>query len=301
MALWDTLNQRAEAVFAALAGLAMVALAATSPSTLTILGLAFALVYLLVTWCYGQVVRVPAQPIRPPHWRRGLAWGFIVSVAFLAATMATRAMFRQAGNAAQRQSSLLAPLIILALFSLGFATLPAVPWNLLPLIRAEDRRAALIRLVYVIAAAPFLGVVVQMAGAIGMGIAQGLSGEPNVTQQAAQALGGIPAWQLFLRLLLGAGIAEELMWRVGVMTAVWALTRRWWIGLLVSSLAFGAYHLTPGLNSLAEIFWQMPWSQFTASAATGLVLGTIYRYRGLEAAILAHVAIDFVGILSMGG
>ena len=45
----------------------------------------------------------------------------------------------------------------------------------------------------------------------------------------------------------------------------------------------------------------MPWSQFTASAATGLVLGTIYRYRGLEAAILAHVAIDFVGILSMGG
>lgn len=106
---------------------------------------------------------------------------------------------------------------------------------------------------------------------------------------------------IFLVLLVVAGIAEEVLWRLFTMTGLLALLRSRARALVVAGIVFGAYHLTP-LNVLYRTFWQYPVYQFVTSAAAGILLGLAYLGAGLEAAILGHTLANFVvAVLSGAG
>ncbi len=68
---------------------------------------------------------------------------------------------------------------------------------------------------------------------------------------------------------------------------MWAVTGRWRIGLLVSALRVGLYHIWP-LNPAAVINLATPVTVVLSSFGMGLANGLIYRYRGFLAAVAVH-------------
>ncbi len=130
-----------------------------------------------------------------------------------------------------------------------------------------------------------------LAGALGTGLARALGEIKPATQGSETALP--PLWQLFFHFLSGAGIAEETVYRLVVVSLVWGLTQRRWAAMLLSSLLFGAYHLTP-LTGMYLTFWQYPLTQFLSSALIGVVWAYTYMRRGHETAVLAHTLSDWL-------
>ncbi|HEX5942205.1 MAG TPA: type II CAAX endopeptidase family protein [Anaerolineales bacterium] len=104
------------------------------------------------------------------------------------------------------------------------------------------------------------------------------------------------AWQSFLLLLAGAGISEETTYRLLFLSLFWHLTRRPWVALILSSLLFGAYHLSP-LDALYRQLWERPLTVFTMSAVMGVVMGYVYIKHGYETAVLGHTLGDWTGLL----
>jgi membrane protease YdiL (CAAX protease family) len=99
-----------------------------------------------------------------------------------------------------------------------------------------------------------------------------------------------------VQLLIGAGLIEELLFRVGIMTLVWGWTRRWGWGLVVSALAFGLYHISP-LSGISALNLERPIATVLSSFNMGLVTGVVYRYRGFETAVLVHGLGDWVIVM----
>ena len=104
------------------------------------------------------------------------------------------------------------------------------------------------------------------------------------------------AWQSFLLLLAGAGIAEETTYRLVCMSLLWRLTRGPWVAILLSALMFGAYHLSP-LDALYIQYWERPLTVFTMSTLMGAVMGYVYFKRGYESAVLGHTLGDWIPLL----
>ncbi|MCB9557314.1 MAG: CPBP family intramembrane metalloprotease [Deltaproteobacteria bacterium] len=102
---------------------------------------------------------------------------------------------------------------------------------------------------------------------------------------------------VFERLVMavGAGVHEELMFRLGMMGGILLLCdralrlRRWLsvlIALLVSSIAFAlAHHIGP----LGE---PLRLGVFVYRAIAGVLFGLLYRYRGLAIAVYTHTLYD---------
>jgi membrane protease YdiL (CAAX protease family) len=100
-------------------------------------------------------------------------------------------------------------------------------------------------------------------------------------------------WMAFFQLLAGAGIFEETFFRLLILTFVWWVTGRRWLAILLSAVAFGAYHLSP-LDSFYLTFWQHPMTEFLSKAFVGILLGFIYIWRGYETAVLSHTLSDWL-------
>lgn len=143
-------------------------------------------------------------------------------------------------------------------------------------------------------------VLIALAGMInipvGRGlIALGITGPPEPTS----GLGffqEFPLFQVLATLLVGAGIAEEVFYRLFVMSALWALFKRPFLAILISAMVFAIYHLTP-LNSLYLTFWKYPIYQFITTFLFGLGAGWIYQRYRLEAVILGHTLGNFLGVI----
>jgi membrane protease YdiL (CAAX protease family) len=186
--------------------------------------------------------------------------------------------------------------LIIVLGSLGVVAERSLPLDLFPVLRHREFR----RILYVLVAALFLTALTQIWGHIFGGLARAIGGalgetEPDpagVTSSFAVGRPLILLWQL----LIGAGLFEELLFRVGVMTPVWALTRRWGWGLLASALLFGLYHVTP-LSGSAASNAQAPVIAILTSFGMGLANGVVYRYRGFTAAVLVHGLGDWLMLM----
>ena len=139
------------------------------------------------------------------------------------------------------------------------------------------------------------GLLGMVVGSLGMGIAQNIFHETNLTTEVMQEF---PAnkFQLFFMLLAGAGIAEEVTYRLFLLSFILALTKRPWLAIFVSAFFHSAYHLTP-LNQLYLSFLQFPISQFLSGALVGTVWGYVFVKRGLETAALAHTMSDWIPML----
>jgi len=127
---------------------------------------------------------------------------------------------------------------------------------------------------------------------------------PSVFVTRAEGLNS--AMPFVMRLLYG-GITEELLLRWGVMTLlVWAAWRMFQRGrgtpraiyfvsaIVISSIVFGIGHL-PIVRALAVDF-TLPIVTLIvfANSLFGLIAGYLYWLRGLEAAIIAHMATHIV-------
>lgn len=118
------------------------------------------------------------------------------------------------------------------------------------------------------------------------------------TRSAANAVKTLPQnkWLLFFTLLYGAGFAEETVYRLIFLSAIWKITNKKWLSIILSALIFGAYHLTP-LNQMYRIYWTFPINQFVSAAISGIVFGYIYTKRGYETAVVGHTLSDWLPIL----
>ena len=116
------------------------------------------------------------------------------------------------------------------------------------------------------------------------------------------SLGGVNWTPLLVG--LGAGVYEELVFRLGLLGGGAYLLRtvsRWSRGaslavmLVVSSVVFSAVHYVGPLGDSPELF------SFLFRALAGLVLGTIFIYRGLGIAAWAHALYNLLVFLVVGG
>jgi membrane protease YdiL (CAAX protease family) len=164
----------------------------------------------------------------------------------------------------------------------------------LPVVRAIKRREHAVRDILLMVGIALLAAAAGLlAGALGQGLAR-LLGE--VRQQGQGSTSGMPGvWQLFFYFLSGAGIAEETVYRLVLLSLFWALTHRKWAAILLSSILFGAYHLTP-LSGMYLTFWQYPLTQFLSSTFIGMVWGYVFVRRGYETAVLSHTLSDWLPI-----
>lgn len=120
--------------------------------------------------------------------------------------------------------------------------------------------------------------------------------ESNKTAHAMQMLPGANKWLSFFVLLAGAGIAEEGMFRLFLLTFFWKITKRPWLSLIISSLCFGLYHLTP-MNQMYQVYWQFPVAQVVSVFLSGLIFGFFYIKRGFETSVLGHTFCDWISVL----
>lgn len=106
---------------------------------------------------------------------------------------------------------------------------------------------------------------------------------------AAKAGATVVSWPLWLRLfaLVTAGVVEEAIYRGYAIERLTALTGRRWLAALIALAAFCAAHLP---------FWGL------GAVATPLVGGAFFTLlylwrRDLVACMVAHIAVDSVGLL----
>jgi membrane protease YdiL (CAAX protease family) len=157
----------------------------------------------------------------------------------------------------------------------------------LPVARSVVRRERVWRSIGMVLGFSLLLVpAILVASAIGSSIGRFIS-EASLTFDSV--MGAFPAesWRIFFVMLAGAGIAEETLYRLVLLSLLWRLTRRRWAAIVLSAVIFGAYHLTP-FNSMYAIHWQAPVSQFFVTTLAGLVMGYVYTKRGYETVVLGH-------------
>ena len=166
----------------------------------------------------------------------------------------------------------------------------------LPVVDAVARRKRIWQNIGLSLGIAVLAVIPAIAiGTVGLDIGQQIFGETNLTHQASNMFppDKISAFFMFLA---GAGIAEETLYRLVLLSLFWHWTKRPWVAILLSSMVFGLYHLTP-LSSMYKVFLQFPVSQFLASTFIGIVWGFLYKKRGFETAVVAHTLSNWLPLL----
>lgn len=124
--------------------------------------------------------------------------------------------------------------------------------------------------------------------------------DPTTFPEISPALGALAS--------VGAGITEEMLFRLGLVTLlVWLGFRlgartddderpaTWlvWGAIVVVSLAFGAAHL-PATSEIFRLTPAVIARAFVLNGVGGVVFGWLYWRRGLLAAMIAHFSTDIV-------
>lgn len=122
--------------------------------------------------------------------------------------------------------------------------------------------------------------------------------ETNGEAAAMQAIPGANRALAFFTLLAGAGVAEEVVYRLFFLTLFLRLLKKPWAAVALSAVCFGLYHLTP-MDSLYRTYWEFPVAQAVSAALSGLAFGFVYEKRGLESSVLGHTLTDWLGVLLM--
>jgi membrane protease YdiL (CAAX protease family) len=249
----------------------------------------------IILW---RPMRVPEKAPAPPD-RAGVLRAAKVVVPVVVAGVIVSMVIRAIEGRSSDGSTLWGLLsigLIAVLSTFGLAAERRLPVDLLPVLRRREW----LRIAYVLVAAFSLALVGQLWGGIAKDIAGGIGqrafGEvPLDVEGAASSFSTESPLRLLIGLLIGAGLFEELLFRLGILTLVWALTRRFGLGLIVSALLFGLYHVTP-LSGM-DVYTATPITAVLTSAAMGVYMGLIYRYRGFMAAVLVHGLGDWIVIM----
>jgi hypothetical protein len=104
---------------------------------------------------------------------------------------------------------------------------------------------------------------------------------------------------------VGAGISEEIGYRLGIMTLmVWIIARVWrrnrppgammWVAVGLTAILFGLSHLSQAGAAVAGTATGAATVVLT-TGGSGLAFGWAYWRRGLLSAIVAHMIVDCIG------
>ena len=226
------------------------------------------------------------------QWRPALALAALTLIGILARDIAMgAAMPRALGG------DLLLPVGVFAQALIGLALARGIPkFEPLPLSApGAPRRHALRTLVLTTLITLVAAPVGLVLGSIGTSLGAGIAHETVQSQAVTSQFPANPV-VVFLMLLAGAGIAEEVVYRLVILSLVWRLTRSPWVAIVVAALLHGLYHLTP-LNSFYAQFWHYPVAQLVGTVGISLVWGILYVKRGLESAIMGHTLADWIGVM----
>jgi Type II CAAX prenyl endopeptidase Rce1-like len=116
--------------------------------------------------------------------------------------------------------------------------------------------------------------------------------------------GVLPAWWVGMLASLGAGVREEVMLRLGVMTtSVWILAKltrqrvpgpaTTWSGIVLASLLFGAMHIRQTIQ-LFGLTGPLIAYALLGNGGIGLIFGWLYWRKGLIAAMTSHTTQDVI-------
>ncbi|HEX3017329.1 MAG TPA: CPBP family intramembrane glutamic endopeptidase [Caproicibacter sp.] len=133
-------------------------------------------------------------------------------------------------------------------------------------------------------------------GSFGFNLCLSVFHEPDKRAQAMQMLPYKNKWLSFFTLLAGAGIAEEATYRLFFLTLFWKLLKNPWFALVLSSLCFSLYHLTP-LDTMYQVYWQFPIAQVIGVFLSSLIFGFFYIKRGFETCVLGHTLLDWTSVI----
>jgi hypothetical protein len=107
-------------------------------------------------------------------------------------------------------------------------------------------------------------------------------------------------WKLMASLYLGAGVYEELIFRLAafallslLLSDLWRLPNRWVtpVIVLVAAIGFSGYHML-GLGAF-------PWQAFVFITLRGVYYGIIFLERGFGVTVVCHTAYDLI-FLALG-
>jgi len=135
-------------------------------------------------------------------------------------------------------------------------------------------------------------------------VCTGLLFQPHLPTDFTEASQKIEL-SVFARLLYG-GITEELLLRFGVMTlTVWIASKItktlspavYWSGILISSLLFALGHFRILFQTVEYPSSMLLIYILLGNSVGGLIFGWLYWKKGLEAAIIAHMATHIVMML----
>jgi hypothetical protein len=131
----------------------------------------------------------------------------------------------------------------------------------------------------------------------------------GISLQRVKAVGDLPIATRVL-IVLYSSVTEELIYRLGEATLIASVLflalRKYTphaasisigLSILAASLLFGLAHVG-NLPHVPHLYLRA----IVLNGVTGLVLGWLYWYRGLEAAILAHLGADvavYLGVASL--
>lgn len=299
---WEWIKTRAELIVP-LSGLVLFYLIngqANQPATIAV----WILVGVLAV-VYGWLI--VAEPQKPPTKaarpiEKSDIWRTLRTVAvvvIVAAAISIMLSVFEGDTSGDSNNSLITYLIMLVLIiglgTVGFLAEKGLESDLLPVFRRRDIK----HILYVLAATFFVAIMVMIIiGTLGQNVGEAvgsLFGEVPMERDASDFFLGTPWPVLFLEMLIGAGLFEELLFRAGIMSLVWKLTKKWGWGLLLSAILFGFYHIT--MSGLSGYFIEAPIASVVSSMIMGLALGSIYRYRGLTMVILVHTLNNFIGLM----
>lgn len=119
---------------------------------------------------------------------------------------------------------------------------------------------------------------------------------------AAQTTGGEsdPAWRVWLLVAIGAGVYEELLFRLLLLSGiVWVLTKAGnlrrglasAIGVGITAVLFALYH---DLSTAGQGF---AWDYIAYFTVLGVAFGALYLFRGFGIVVAAHALLDVVLLL----
>ncbi|MEM8738167.1 MAG: CPBP family intramembrane glutamic endopeptidase [Planctomycetota bacterium] len=142
---------------------------------------------------------------------------------------------------------------------------------------------------------------VEMAAGLEPGAAAGLM--LASTGQASTGLEGVASWREGVVFAVGAGIYEELVFRLIVialahliLSDLLALPRTWSAGgaIAISAVTFALYH--PFDSHLPWVWDSTDWGRFAFYTLAGVYFAAIYVYRGFGIVAGAHALYDVMVI-----
>jgi membrane protease YdiL (CAAX protease family) len=259
---------------------------------------------IVLAFAYGSLVyfislKLADKKPRPFSWQSIWRAALIVAAVVLGGLLMTAASYFSGGlsqGGTNGWGTLAAIILTIVLGTFGLACEYSLPVDLFPVFRERN----VYRISYVLCAAFFLAMVAllweNLTSVISVGIGRLFGEIPSSIQQTMTSLNMDYPLARLVQFLIGAGLLEELLFRVGIMTIVWKWTGHWVWGLLASAICFGFYHISP-LSSMQPFNIMNPVTSVLSSFFMGLFMGFIYKKRGFMAVVLLHGLGDWILML----